>query len=133
MTIQTMDRTVAETYLREGKHDQMASGAGGQTFPPTRNVDAFYSKSPEIGPSGTNDSVYDELRERFWSASTAQEAADICVQLDKRVIEMHWGIWVVPGANYTLYQSYLKGFSNEQIIFWGGGVQCSRLWLDKSK
>lgn len=133
MEIKTMDRTAAEVFVRAGKHDQMASGAGGSNFPPTRGIDAFYSKSPEIGASGTNDPVFDAARDKFWAANTAAEAAAACVECDKRVVEQHWGVWMVGGPSYTFCQPVLKGFSNEQIIFWGGGVQCSRLWINESK
>jgi hypothetical protein len=133
MDIKAMDIAQEFPYVQSGKHDQMAGGGGGGgTFPPTRNVDTFYSKSPAIGTTGTNDPVYDTAYDKFWAANTPAEAAAACVECDKRVVEQHWGVWMVQGSTFSFYQPYLKGFSNERITGWGAGVVNSRLWIDQS-
>ena len=129
MEIKAMDSTVMETYLREGKHDQMASQGGGATFPPTRSIDQWYSKGSDAGKSMVNDSVYDELRTKFWAASTASEAAQICVEADKHIVEQHWGVWIMEADTYDFWQPYLKGYSNEST---NSGIIWSRLWIDQS-
>lgn len=131
MEIRAMEQTQAEMYLKAGKHDAMSSGAGGMAVPPTMAIDMFYSKSSQNPITGTNDPVYDAARDKYFAAANAAEAAKACIECDKRVIEQHWMVSVLGGSTYTFYQTYFKGFSNE-VIRWGGGVVCSRLWIDKS-
>jgi len=131
MEIKTMDRVQVESYLRSGKHDQMATLAAGLSMPPTFLIDEFYSKSGDIGVTNISDPVYDAARDKFWSAQTPDEAAKALMEADKRVIEQHWGIWMVGSPTYSVYQPYIKGYDGE-YLGWGQGMVYSRIWVDKN-
>jgi len=131
MEIKTMDSAVLETYLRDGKHDQMTSQPGGALWAPTRAFDQWYSKGSDAGKSMVNDSVYDELRTEFWASTIAEEAAKICVEADKRVIEQYWGVWIVVPGTYNFWQLYVKGYSSESNID-SSSIIWARMWIDQS-
>jgi len=131
MEIRVMDTTTFSSFVRESKHDQMAESNAGNNWPPTRLIEQFYSKGMDYGTNRVNDPVYDAIRDKFWSASTEEEARIALVEADKRSIEQHWGVFTVHDPGYVFWQRYLKGYSGE-ILFWSQQVLWSRIWVDNT-
>jgi len=134
MVIDAMDPITYQSLTRGGKHDQMSSQGLAFSVPPTRVVDTYYSKTLGdcvfYGLNNAPDSVYDDLRDQFMSATDAAKAREILQQMDKRVIEQHFNIAAPESYSYMVWQSWLKGYSGE-VIMWGGGVGLARLWKTK--
>jgi len=134
MEIRPMDTAALESFIRDGKHDQMASGGGAQSFPPTRIVDLAYSKGTDATLFGLNlqpDANYDALHDAFLAATDANDAMKIMQNMDKYFIENHWAIEACERYNYVMWQPWLKGYSGEGAQ-WNQGVLWSRLWVDSS-
>jgi len=131
MEIKTMNNTEAQAFLRAGKHDQLAASQGGYDTPPTRTIDLFSSKGSDAGISAVNDSVYDAVAAKFWAAGTSEEAMTALQEADKRVIEQHWAIYMAPAPAIDVVQPYLKGYTNETLV-WGAGLIYAKLWINKS-
>lgn len=131
MEIRSMDQTSKEALVRAGKHDQMEARAASHTFPPSRTIDMFYSKGSDAPRSGINDPQYDALRDSFFAATTAADAARIFKELDRYFIEQHFMIMSVETNTYNLWQPYLKGYSGEALQ-WGQHMVLARLWIDQN-
>jgi len=130
MEIKTMEMTTFASYVQNAKHDAMSEHGAGQDWPPTRAIEAFYSKNAkQFGLEQQPDVVYDELRDKFWATKTPDEAAAAMVAADKRLIEMHYGVYMSGASGFNFWQPYLKGYSNE-MIFWQQQLLWSRLWID---
>jgi len=132
MTINVMDTTSFSNYVRTGKHDAMAESNAGTNWPPSRMIDQFYSQGVDHGTNGVNDPAYDEIRNKFWSSTTENEAAQAMVAADKESIVQHFGVFVVADPGYIYWQTYLKGYSGE-VRFWSQQLMFSRLWIDQAQ
>jgi peptide/nickel transport system substrate-binding protein len=131
MEIRAMDTVAAHAYTEAGKHDQMIAGGGGFTWPPTRVIDQYYSKSPNAGSYGINDAGYDAIRDKFWSANSPDEAAKALMEADKYIIENHFIVVGPESFGYNVCQPYVKGYSGEALL-WGQKWLYSRLWIDQA-
>jgi peptide/nickel transport system substrate-binding protein len=137
--IRPMDQVAFTNFVRSAKCDAMSEGGAGNDFPPTRLIEMFTSKSSDsaqIGLVQQPDTVYDGLRDKFWAATTPEEAQAAIHDADKRVIEQHYGVFMTgfassgsSGSGYNFWQPYLKGYTNE-AIFWQQQILWARLWID---
>jgi peptide/nickel transport system substrate-binding protein len=132
MTINMMsDTTTLQAFLRAGKHDQMGvSGGGGVNWPPTRAVDLYYSKGVDAltyGLNSSNWSTYDDLRNKWWAATTTDQANSILIQMDKFFIEQHTIVRSPEKFTFAAITPKVGGYSGE-IIGWGKEQLLSKIW-----
>jgi len=127
MEIRSMDTATLQAFTRAGKHDQLMSRAAAFSFPPSRTVNLFYSKSNDAVYSGVNDATFDAVREEFMTATDSTAAAAACQKLDKYFIEQHWVANAGEYYNYIAWQSSLKGYSGENEG-WAQQLDWACLW-----
>jgi len=113
MEIRTMDTPTLQAFTRAGKHDQMMSRPAAYTFPPSRTVQIYYSKSSDAIMSGVKDTAFDALVNQFTAATDPAAAAAVCAQVDKYFIEQHMAAQVGEHYNFVAWQPQLKGYSGE--------------------
>jgi len=134
MEIIPMDSAAYQSFTRGGKHDQMSSQGLAFTWPPTRLIDTYYSKTLGdcvfYGLNNAPDEVYDTLHDQLLATSDPTEAMKIFQQMDKRVIEQHYTIAAPEKYTYAAWQPWLKGYSGE-VLMWGQGVAYARMWISK--
>ena len=134
MEIKPMESAAEQAFTRDGKHDQMSSQGLGQTFPPTRIMDIYYSKGGTdaiyYGLNNAPDTTYDTLHDQFIAATDPAQAQQIFQQMDKEIIQQHFTIAAPESYSFVVWQPWLKGFSGE-VTQWGQGITWSRLWTTK--
>jgi len=134
MEIRPMDPAAEQAFVRDGKHDQMSGQGLGQTFPPTRVMDVYYSKGGTdaifYGLNNAPDTTYDTLHDQFLAATDTAQAQQIFQQMDKEVIQQHFTVAAPESYNYVVWQPWLEGYSG-QVTQWGQGITWSRLWTTK--
>jgi peptide/nickel transport system substrate-binding protein len=131
MDINTMDAPTLESMKRGGKADQMSTDYAAFTWPPTRIVGLFYSKSSDAVVYGVNDPAYDALYNDYLAATEASGAAKIMQQIDQYYLEQNWQVMGPEYYNFILWQTYLKGYSGEYFPSWGQQALFSTCWIEK--
>jgi peptide/nickel transport system substrate-binding protein len=127
MEIKSMDSATLQAFTRGGKHDQLMSRPSAYTFPPSRLVNLYYSKSNDAAFSGVNDATFDALHDKFLAATDSATAAAACQEMDKYFIGQHWEVNVGESYNYIAWQSSLKGYSGESEA-WGQMIDWACMW-----
>jgi len=130
MNINAMDSTTYEAYRRSGKVEQMVTRGQAQNFPPDRIIDFYYSKGSDQAMSGIMDANYDALRDKFYAATTAADAAAAFKSADKYVIENHYMVFMPETSTYNIWQPRIKGYSGE-FLQWGMGMTFAHLWISE--
>lgn len=134
LEIRSMDPTAEQAFVRDAKHDQSAAQGLAFTWPPTRLIDTYYSKTIGdcvfYGLNNTPDTVYDTLHDQFLAATDPAKAKPIFQQMDKRIIEQHYTIAAPETFSYMVWQPWLKGYSGE-VLQWGQGIAYARMWISK--
>jgi peptide/nickel transport system substrate-binding protein len=134
MEIRTLDVATMGSVTRGGKTEQMAADNSAFTWPPTRLVGHFYSKSNDAvvyGLDNPPDQTYDTLYNKFITATDAADAAKIMQQMDRYYLEQHWQVMSTEYNSYIMWWPYLKGYSGEYFPSWGQQAFLSTIWLDK--
>jgi len=106
----------------------MIGQGGGATWPPIRTVDKFYTRGVDGAMFQANDATYDGLRDKYMSSNTEDEAARVIQELDRYVIEQHWGVWVQAASTHYFTQPYVKGFDSRKA---SGMSLFKYLWVDQ--
>jgi peptide/nickel transport system substrate-binding protein len=131
LEIRSMDPTAEQAFVRDAKHDQSAAQGLAFTWPPTRLIDTYYSKTIGdcvfYGLNNAPDNVYDTLHDQMLAATDPPEAQKIFQQMDKRIIEQHYTIAAPETYSYMVWQPWLKGYSGE-VLQWGQGIAYARMW-----
>jgi len=131
MEIKTNEMATLESIKRGGKADQMSTDNSAFTWPPTRTIGLFYSKSNDAVVYGVNDPAYDDLYNKLYAATDSTTAAGIVQQIDRYYIEQCWQVMGPEYYNYILWQPYLKGYSGEFFPSWGQQAMYSTIWVSK--
>lgn len=131
MSINEMEATVWSNYVSSGKHDAMVySSCAYDTYPTL--INHRWSQNTASNYTYNNDPVYDEIWGQFNTATDPDEAARLQQEADRRAIEEHWSVNLFPTSSYIAWQPYLKGYSGEMRLNFGGGYILARLWVDES-
>ncbi len=131
MSINDYDQTTFEAMVSGGQFDQMVYASCAYDTYPTL-IGHRWSGNTSSNYTYNNDSVYDGIYDAFWAATSEAEAISLMQEADKRAIEMHWSVNLFPTATYVAWQPYLKGYSGESRLFFGGQWALAHLWIDQA-
>jgi peptide/nickel transport system substrate-binding protein len=136
MSIQLMDNTSWNSYVRGRSHDAIAypSGASiGLSFIPSRQLQRFQTGYP-VNWCAVSDPVYDGYVAAAQSGVTVD---DIKKALKDANVYVAQHLWIIslPGADgFSCYQPWLGGFSNQPFALGSlallGGFYTSRYWIN---
>jgi peptide/nickel transport system substrate-binding protein len=113
------------------KHDQMVWGQYAVNSGPAGPTILIHSSKWFINPCMTADPVYDEIADReatYTDADPLKWATD--KEADMYAMAKYWTVPVLPSVTYTLYQPWLKGYSEESVA--PSGYLFSRWWIDEA-
>ena len=130
-----MDPYAGGLFVRAAKHDGMVTSNAGYEWAPTRVIDQYSSTgidAPVDGLKFAPDTVIDALSVKFQTVKNSEAVAEIMTATDTRIIEQHYGVFVNNFAGFTYWQSYLQGYSMEQLG-WSQQILWSRLWVTAKK
>ena len=131
MDIQTMDIATWYSFVPAGKHDQMSfAEATGFTFAPDFDLAQRYTKNSN-NYTFNSDPAYDAIVDKFNSATTATEAAQLAQQADRYCIEQHWTVNTFPLVSYIVLQPGIEGYSGEPLG-WGQTQMLAKIWRTQS-
>ncbi len=129
MEIKLMEATVASSYIRAGKQDQMAMGEmTASFFSPNKAIAPRWSQSPK-NITYNNDPVYDELYLKFCASVEEDERKSFCREADMYDLAHYWGLHLFPLPTYTLYQPWIKGFTGYGSLY--QSFYFPRLFIDQ--
>lgn len=133
MEIKVMDQPAFMPYCFDGKNEQIVvTNAMGISYAPSSTILRRTSNQDRENFTHNNDPKYDEIVARFIAAPTIEEAKKISRESDLYCLEQCWSVRICPAASgYSLWQSWLKGYSGEHlnsevISYWG-----ARWWIDQ--
>lgn len=132
MEIKTVDGMIFGQYKINDKCDQMSYDGGAMTMAPNMDIQNIYSKTIYAPAYGAYDAKYDALVEKYMTAPNSAEAAQILQDLDQYYLTQHWQVLGPEYYDFILWPSYLKGYSGENLEFWGCQNQMAAIWLEKN-
>jgi peptide/nickel transport system substrate-binding protein len=130
MDIISYDQTTWDSMVSNGEFDQMVYASCAYSTYPTI-INHRWSGNTTSNYTYNNDSVYDGIHDEFMAATSEDEARQLLQEADERAIEMHWTVALFPLATYIAWQPYLKGYSGESRLFFGGQWLLAHLWIDQ--
>jgi peptide/nickel transport system substrate-binding protein len=131
MNINDYDPTTFDAMVSSGEFDQMVYASCAYDTYPTL-IGHRWSGNTSSNYTYNNDAVYDQIYDEFWATTDPAEAMLLMQEGDKRAIEQHWSVNLFPTATYIAWQPYLKGYSGEARLFFGGQWLLAHLWIDQA-
>jgi peptide/nickel transport system substrate-binding protein len=131
MEIIEYDQTTFEGIVSAGQFDQMVYSACAYDTYPTL-INHRWSGNATSNYTYNNDSVYDQIHDAFWATTDTDEAKRLMQEGDQRAIEQHWSVDLFAIATYIAWQPYLKGYSGESRLHFGGQWLLAHLWIDQA-
>jgi peptide/nickel transport system substrate-binding protein len=111
--IRTMDPASADAFLRSGKQDQMNAWRFTATiWTPWQAIQVRTSKEA-TNFTYNKDAVIDDMFAKLGTIMDEKEAIKNVKDADLRILQQHWGVFIVPNVSYILYTKNLKGYSGE--------------------
>jgi ABC-type transport system substrate-binding protein len=129
MEIRVMDPMSLRAFVNAGKHDQMSYSGLSDMMPPVMSIQMWTSSNP-TNASYNNDPAYDALVDSVRASANLDEAKQRLIETDMYYLTHHWNIPTFSIGNYVVWQSYLKGYSGEKLL-WGSGPHYARWWIDQ--
>jgi peptide/nickel transport system substrate-binding protein len=127
MELTVMDPTTFMDFSRAKKQDQLiwTGAACARVFPPKLCISGFYS-TDMANYANVKDPNYDAICDNFLACTDVEQSKQLVQDAVKYALEHHWLLTVVPQANFSYWQPYLKGYSGES-----GSYVFARLWIDQ--
>ena len=135
MEIKVFDMGTYMNFVSAGKHDQMVYNDGGIGKPEL----PVMPYSQLLTTSNQNyifhgDTTFDKMYDDMLSASTIEEAQQICTDIDMYILKQHWMVHCTQYFSPIVWQSYVKGYSGELLNSGELAGACrARMWIDKGE
>ena len=93
----------------------------------------MYTTAYQFPPPAYVDDGYDQMAVDMKATSDLEEARQLCVAMDRFILENHWGIRVFTKDIWNIWQPWVKGYNGESLLRSGspGGWPWARWWIDQ--
>lgn len=132
LNIGARDPVTTNSLAASRKYETFWNRNTGSVALPFQIVTMYQSKHSQ-NFSMASDPNFDKICDELLSVINIDDVKPLVHQLDKYIIEQHWGIRLFPINTFNIWQPYLKGYSGESLLRMGnpGGWLWARLWLEK--